>query len=298
MKKLVIATFISCIVAATLQAQEMNFEVNVLTPHLQKVDKKVFEGLKNAIKEFINAQKWTDDVYDINERITGNITLTIKDELSLTSFSAELAITANRPVYGSDVLTPILIHRDADFTFNYELYQPLLYSKNSYSDNLTSVLGYYVYTILALDYDSFSSQGGEPYWVIAQDIYNAIPDGAKSEWRGNGINLNRYWFIENMLGPRMKNYREAMYQYHRLGLDLAHNNVDGCRAAILESLTKLEAANSAYPNSLVVRMFSNTKGQEMTDIFKGASTQEKTKFIQIMTKIDPANGTRYAQVGL
>ncbi len=298
MKKILFALLALVGSAATLEAQELNFEVNVLTPHLQKVDRKVFDGLKVAVKEFINTQKWTDDVYDVQERLTGTITITITDELSLTSFKAEISINVNRPVYGAEYGSPLITHRDPDFTFTYEQYQPLLFTKNTYSDNLTSVLAYYVYSILGMDYDSFSLLGGEPYWQIAQDIFNATPNEVKDEWRGSGAsNRSRYWISENMVSPRFKPFREAMYGYHRQGLDLASGNLEAVKAAVVDAVTKIDATNSAYPNSLAVRIFVNTKSQEMVDIMKGASPDQKTKFITVMTKIDPANANRYAQVG-
>jgi hypothetical protein len=280
-------------------AQELNFTVKVVTnPGQGRIaDPKVFSSLETAIKELINNTKWTDDIYEQNERIIGSIQLTIKSEVSTTGFTGELAIQASRPVYGTDYTTPIFTHLDRDVQFSYEQFQPLQFVKNSFGDNLTASLAYYVYVILGMDYDSFAPQGGEQFWQLAQDIYNTVPSSAKGEWQGKELgNKNRYWFVENFLSPRLKNFRQGIYEYHRLGLDAASTDVNRCKAAIMQCLERLDEAHQAYPNTLAVRSFSVTKGDEMINILKNGSDEQKMQFVQIMVKLDPANGAKYDRV--
>ena len=44
--------------------------------------------------------------------------------------------------------------------------------------NLTATLAYYIYVILGLDYDSYSLQGGKPYFNKALNIVNNAPEGS------------------------------------------------------------------------------------------------------------------------
>lgn len=282
-----------------LNAQEFNFTVKVVTnPGQGRIaDPKVFSSLETALKELVNNTKWTDDIFEQNERITGSIQLTIKSEVGPTGFAGELAIQASRPVYGSDYTTPIFTHLDRDVQFSYEQYQPLQFVKNSFGDNLTATIAYYAYVILGMDYDSFAPQGGEAYWQLAQDIFNTVPSSAKGEWQGKELgNRNRYWFVENFLSPRLKNFRQGIYEYHRLGLDVAATDISRCKVAILQCLSRVDEAHQAYPNTLAVRSFSVTKVDEMINIFKNASDEQKTTFVQTMIKLDPANGSKYEQV--
>ncbi len=281
------------------QAQELDFDVKVVPPaQTQLADPKIFKSLETALKELVNNTKWTDDVFELNERIKGSIRITIKNEGSVKDFTAELAIQAARPVYGAEYTTPILTHLDREVSFSYEQFQPLQFVKNAFSDNLTSSIAYYIYVMLGMDYDSYAPQGGEPYWQLAQDVFNTLPAAGKPEWQGKDLgNRNRYWFVENMLSPRLKNYRQGIYEYHRLGLDNAAQDMSRCKAAIMSCLEKMEEAHQAYPNTLAVRTFSVTKTDEMIEIFKNAPTDQKTRFIQIMTKLDPANSSKYNQVG-
>jgi hypothetical protein len=281
-----------------VQAQEMNFTVKVNNPRNAIADPKVFVSLENAMKELINSTKWTDDMIDQNERLTGTIQLNIDKENSQTSFTAKLSIQVNRPVYGTDLFTPLFTHLDKELSFSYEQFQPLQFNKTNFTDNLSSTIGYYMYVILAMDYDSFAAQGGDAYWQIAQDIYNTLPEGAKGEWKGKELdNTRRFWFVENLLSPRLKGYRQAIYEYHRLGMDYAATDMGRCKGMIMQALERMEEAHQGYPNTLAIRMFSATKAEELIEIFKGAAPDQKTKFIGIMQKIDPSNASKYTTVG-
>ena len=287
------------LLASSMTAQEFNFTVKVATNPSQGriADPKVFTSLETALKELINNTKWTDDVFEQNERLTGSIQLTIKNEISTTAFSGELAIQASRPVYGTDFTTPIFTHLDRTVQFSYEQFQPLQFAKNSFGDNLTATIAYYVNIILAMNYDSFAPQGGEQFWQQAQDIYNTVPSSAKSEWQGKELgNKERYWFVENFLSPRLKNIRQGIYEYHRLGLDVASTDVNRCKAAIMQCLERVDEAHQAYPNTLAVRSFTVTKADEMINIFKNGTEDQKARFMQIMTRLDPANSSKYIQV--
>jgi hypothetical protein len=229
----------------------------------------------------------------------GSIQLTIKAENSATSFTGSLAITASRPVYGSEYLTPLFTHLDPEISFSYEQFQPLQFAKNSYTDNLSSVIAYYVYVILAMDYDSFALQGGDQDWQIAQDIFNTVPSGMKGEWQGRELgNRNRYWFVENTLSPRLKGFRQAIYEIHRQALDFASQDMNRCKSVIMQALERLDEAQQSYPNTLAIRTFVLTKSDELINIFKNADVGQKTRFKEIMARLDPANSSKYTQVGL
>jgi len=292
---------IALICCKLMTAQELEFTVNINTPKLQTTDPKVFESLRESMINFLNNQKWTNDVFDPKERIKCNIQMTIKDELSSNSFSADFAIQAVRPVFGSSYETPLLSHVDKDFTFIYEQFQPLEYTKNAFSDNLTAFLSFYVYIILGMDYDSYSLYGGEPYFQTANNILTTIPPSAAQAfpgWRSLDGNRNRYWIIENLLSPKVRDYRQAMYDYHRQSLDIMAENAETGRAIMLKSLETMSRVNRSYPNSMIMQMFTNAKSGEIIEIFKKGTRDEKTKIRSIMAKIDASNASKYrTQIG-
>ncbi|MBT8219956.1 MAG: DUF4835 family protein [Bacteroidia bacterium] len=281
-------------------AQELDFTVQINTPKLQTADPKVFESLERYMIEFINNRDWIEDEFQSDEKIRGSIQLTITEEISENSFRGEIAIQANRPVYGTTYETSLLNHVDKDVQFSFEQYEPLIYTPNVFNDNLTSLLSFYVFVIIGMDYDTFSPYGGNPYYQAALEIVNNIPPSVAASakgWRSLDGNRNRFWIIDNLLNPKIKTYRRAMYDYHRQGLDIMGNDVETGKATILTAISSLEEMNRSYPNSMILQMFSNTKAEEIIEIFKVASREQKSKITQVMTKLDASHASKYRTIG-
>lgn len=291
---------IAVLLAIPAYAQEFQFQVDVKAPTLQTADPRLFEELKNRVTELLNNRRWTNETYQEHERIKGNLNITITNELSATTFAAELSIQAIRPVYGTNYETTLLNHIDKEFTFQFESTTPVIYSDNIFTENLTSVLAFYVYYILGLDYDSFALYGGDPYYQRANEIINTLPaeyaQDQRSGWSSKANGRNRYYMIENILSPRTRPYRKALYDYHLKGLDQMSQNADAGKTGILEALKSIETVNSDYPNSMIVQMFANAKAQEVTEIFAVADRDQKNDVYRIMTTLDPANRNKYIPI--
>lgn len=286
----------SLILAFSAQAQELSLDVSINTPKLKLADPKVFRTLETAIEEFYNNTVWTDDSFQPEERIEGSLQINIKEDLSTNTFIADFYVSSARPVYNSNYYSQTIKLVDKDIGFSYEEYGPLFNNANSFSDNLSAILSYYAYVIIGTDYDTFSPLGGEPFFQIAQTIVNSIPpsvSGSDRSWTAIGSKRNRYWLIENMLNPRVKPYRQAIYDYHRKSLDAMYNEPDRSRAVMLSSITSIGDVNDDYPNSMILKLFSDTKRQEIIEVFDVASQGEKDKVYNIMTDIDPALSSEF-----
>lgn len=296
--KRIILLLVAGVLALAAQAQELKVKVTMNTPKLQTADPAVFQTLRQAIEEFMNNQKWTNDVFEETERIQMNIVITISKELSANSFEAEFSCQSIRPVYNSNYETAMFKHQDKDVVFSYEQFQPLDYSETTYLNNLTSVLAYYAYIVIGMDYDSFSPKGGEPYFQAAWDIVNRIPPTVSANvpgWRSTENNRNRYWLVENLLHPKMRPFRQMLYDYHRQGLDTMHDDVAVSRAIMTQALESLEGVNRTYPNSMIMQVFANTKSDEIIEIFKGGASTEKSTVSRVMERVDPTRASEYRQ---
>jgi len=284
---------------ATLPAQELSVNVKINTQKLQQADPKVFETMEAAVTEFMNTRKWTEDVFEPEELIEVNIQIVIQEELSPTSFKADIAVQASRPVFGTDYETPLINYLDKGVTFYYEQFQPIQFSANRYNDNLSSVLAFYAYIVLGLDYDSFALYGGEAHLQEAQQIVNNVPESAAAAnpgWRALDGNRNRFWLIENLLSPRVRSFRQGWYEYHRQGLDLASSDVATARAIISGSLEQIGSVDDKYPNTMIIQIFTDTKAQEIVEIFKRGTPREQNNVVSIMTNIDASNATLYREI--
>jgi len=297
--KNIILTTLFLLIGVFVFAQELNVTARVNSQKAQG-DPQIFKSLESTIQEFMNSQKWTEDEFDLSERIDVNLQLTITQELSASSFAAELQIQAIRPVFNSDYQTPILTHLDKAVSFTFEAYQPIQYQENAFTDNISHILAFYAYVILGLDYDTFSPYGGEKYFQQAQSIINVFPANQSSSagWVAQGAKQSRYWLMESMLNPSVRPYREAMYTYHRQGLDIMHDDIETGKAVLMQTLETVGQVNNKYLNAMALRMFANAKASEIIEIFKVAPRQLKTRVYAIMSKIDPANASKYRAIGI
>lgn len=287
--------FISC--TLFVSAQEFNAQVKINTPKLQTADPAVFKTLEKAMVQLINETAWTEDEYEQHERINVNMTMNITKENSATSFEAEILIQASRPVFNTNQETQLLSTKDQYISFTYEHYQPMEFAANTYTNNMTSIVAFYCYVILGMDYDSFSPNGGSQYFQKAQDIFSNIPPNivnASDGWSSvKGNNRNRYWLLENILSPRVAPMRRAIYDYHLRGLDRMSEDVEGARTSIANAVTKIAQVNRAYPNSMIIQLFGIAKGDEILQIFIKADPAMRKKIYQSMIKIDATNASKY-----
>jgi hypothetical protein len=302
MQRIFFAAFISICLAIHGMAQEINLSVNVSTPQLTTVDPKVFTQLEESLEGLFQNTKWTDVDYDSKERIEATMQINIKSDNERNEFKADIQIQTSRPVYGASYQTPVISFVDKNINFTFEPFQPMQKSTNNYINPLSSLMSYYAYLFIAYDYETFTKQGGSEYFTLAQEVANSIPNSTArgmGGWNiGGGSNQSRTRFslLENMINSRMVEFRNALYLYHRKGLDLMHKNPQQGRKNILDALRKIQTANNQYFNSLVVQMFTSAKRRELIEIFKGAGRQERLRSHDILTKIDPGNTSDYSEL--
>lgn len=277
-------------------AQELKAEVTLSTPKLQTTDPVVFKTLEQDLRDFLNAERWTDDEYRPYERIECNFQVNITGELGNNTYSADIAFKAIRPVFGSDYKTVLVNHVDRDVIFKYLEFQPMVNGSDFFKDNLSAVFSFYAHLIIGLDAESFTPEGGYEHFLVAQNILNQVPTSTSDSdkgWGSVGKKNNRYWIIENLLSPRFLPYREAWYNYHRKSLDMLFINPELSLQTMVEALGQVEKTNASYPNTIGILMFLTAKSEEVVDIMVNGSKTQRTATYEIMRKLDPANNAKY-----
>jgi len=282
----------------SLSAQDFNARVQVVHTQVQTPNTQIFRNLEMSIQEFINNKKWAKVEIASDERIDLAIIINVSKYELPDLFQANLQIRSTRPVYGSGYNTIIFNHEDNDFTFKYVNFQQMNFNVNSYSDNLTSVLGYYINIVLGLQFDSYSELGGDAYFEVANTtMVNAQGSGASGWSSTDGRNnLNRYWLIENITNERFKPMRKAFHAYHRKGLDIMYKEVDQGRSAITDAIKELQKVAKSVPNSMFMKVFFNAKADEIVNIYGKALETDKNKIIEILKDIDPGNTQRWDKI--
>ena len=295
MKKLfLLAAFVAIIHYTT--AQELNCQVQVNTTQISGTDKRVFDNLKTAVFEFMNNRKWTTETFKNEERIDCSILLNITERIAVDEFNATLQIQARRPVYSTSYNTVLMNYIDNDVHFKYAETTPLEFSENTYLSNLTSLLSYYAYLAIGLDYDSFSLNGGTPYFQKAFTITSNAAGSGEKGWKAFDGDKNRYWIIANMLDAPFITLRQTMYNYHLKGLDIMYKNADEGRKVIMESLLALSKVHNIKPLSFSLQFFFNAKADEIVNIFSAGKQEEKTTLVETLNLIDPSRSNKYQKI--
>ncbi len=279
-----------------LNASEMNCQVSISTPGMSETERQIMQTLRSDLREFINETSWTPFEFETRERIEASIQITIEERAGGDEYRASIQVSSRRPVYNTSYDTPVFNHRDRDFDFRYREGDPLEYDPNSFRNNLTSVIAYYVYIIIGFDFDTFAPMGGSPYFEQAQNIVNQAQSATEPGWKSFESQRNRYWLMENIMNNRYSAIREAMYRYHRQGFDRMTDNMDLGRAEVLESLEMLQRAHRARPGTLLMQTVMAAKSDELVNLFSEAPGMEQTNAIDILSEIDPSNSSKYRRI--
>jgi hypothetical protein len=295
MKKLIVYVLL-LIIACAAHAQDLNARVKVMSGKIQTTNTHIFQSLETAMKDFLNGHKWSPDNILPQERIECNFVLNIISWDGNSNFNGELQIQSTRPVYNTSYSTPILNISDKDFDFTYTEGQTIDYTDQNYQSNLTSVMAFYAYIIVGMDYDTFSRLGGSPYFAAAQTVVINAQAGSSKGWKAFDGNINRYWLAENMNNKAYIAMREFIYDYHRNGLDqMADNAVKG-RKAIADVLPSLSQVDRTRLGSMLPLLFFTAKNAELVSIFSKGDSKEKNDAVTILSAADPANGNKYLTI--
>ena len=283
-------------ISNSVNAQELFCNVQVNASQIQTSDRKVFQTLQTAIYEFVNNTKWTDASVKNEERIECTFLINIKEKVSNDEYKASIQIQSTRPIYGTSYKSTMINYLDNKFRFRYLEYQSLEFNENTNLSNLTSVLAYYVYIVLGLDFDTFSEYGGAPYYIKAQNIVNNAQNAREIGWKAFESDKNRYWLVHDLLDTRYEEIHNCYYRYHRVGMDMLSEKTEDGRYDITEALEELRGIYRDNPSAFILKIFFDAKADEIIKIYSEAFPNEQARIVKLLTEIDPANSTKYQAI--
>ena len=293
--RLAVACLAWVVVSTAGRAQELNCTVTVIAPQISNVDVSRFDALEDGIREFMNGRRWTNDNFEFEERIECTLQLTVSEAIGSTVFKGSMQVQSSRPVFNSDYNTPVLLVNDGDIQFEWLDNSTILFNPGQHRDNLSSLLAYYAYMILGMDYDTFSLEGGTPHFLQAQAIVANAQNAGERGWKASQGKQNRYWLVENHLSQTFRPVRICLYNYHRKGLDVLFQDIEGGRLTIAESLIDMRSTNRIRPGSYNIQVFFLSKSDEIINIFSPAPDAERGRLLPILKQLDPGNIQSYDQ---
>ncbi len=278
-------------------AQEFDCQIQISHSQLQGTNyEKIFQSMRNDLYEFVNNTKWSNNIFSKNERIECNISITVEKEVASDEYSGKIQVTSSRPVYGTSYSSPIFNYLDEKFQFKYVEMEPIEFNPNTFTSNLSSVIAYYCYIMLGLDYDSFGSQAGTQYYQLAEKIVQNAQTAVEPGWKQYESTKNRYWLTENLLNDQYSGFRDFMYIYHRMGMDRLADKPSDARASVEEALEDLRSMHRRRPGSFLMSIVSTVKCDEIINIFSDGFSDEKARVANLMKEIDVANSSKYDKI--
>ncbi len=278
----------------SLSAQELQCKVDVLAKQVQTTNQSLLRSLERTVKQFMNDNDWTDKELKPEEKIKCNLVINVSNLEGQQNFKASARIKSSRPVYGASYSTSVLNYFDENFNFKYRENQNINYTRGTFSSNLSSLLAYYAFIIIGIDFDTFSPNGGSDQYKEAESIASVAQSSQFKGWDPRG-DKSRVRFVNKLLSARFEGFRKALYQYHRKGLDKMYEKTDEGRKQILQALKKLENIHKTIPNSFLIRQFFEAKREEIGNAFSKAPSREKTQVMNILKKLDASNISQYKE---
>lgn len=292
MKKL-FTLLLFCSTLLLASAQDFQCQLSINSQKISGSNREKFNGLQQDLYKFVNDRKWCQYKLKTNERLECAIMINL-DKMSGSQYTGTMTIQLQRPVFNTNYKTTVLNFQDKSVEFTYEEGTPLEYEENSNLSQLTSLIAFYLNLFLGVDFDTFSQNGGSPYYAIAQNIVNLNQNVSEPGWKSFETGQkNRYWIVENLTNSTYSKIHDFLYKYHRLGLDVMSESVDVGRASILDALRDLQKVNAQKSNIYIVQLMLLAKSDEIVNIFSEAPAMEKNEVIKLMKQLDPANSSKY-----
>lgn len=278
-------------------SQELRCNVQIISNQIQGTNKEIFKTLQQDIYEFMNNRIWTDQEFQNHERIECKILINMQSRTG-DEFRGNMTVSSRRPVYNSSYNTTMFQYKDNDIQFRYQENEALEFDINQFKSNLTSILAYYAYIVLGLDFDSFSAMGGTPYFQMAQQVVSNAQNARGQGWKAYESRRNRYWLVENILDSEYGPVREFIYQYHRQGLDKMHDDLAQARSAIYQSLELLRDVHREQPDShmFFMKLMIEAKSSEFINVFSESPQGQAGRAYEILAEIDPSQSEKYKKI--
>jgi len=279
------------------EATELNCEVEVNSEKISSGSKDIFNELKDKVTDYMNTTKWTNAVFGTNEKIYCKLLITVSSWDDATGkMKGDLQIQSQRPVFNSAYTTALINFRDTKVEFNFETGHELVFSELEMEDNLTAILNFWAYMIIAIDFDSFELNGGDPYYERAAQVVRLAQSSGESGWKAFEDNTNRSAvlsaFTENNTAP----IRQMLYDYHRMGLDQMVVTVDKGRSTITHTLENLAKIYDVAPMSVCLTMFKDAKLDELINIYSKANMSEKETVYEMLYQVYPSETNRLDKI--
>lgn len=232
----------------------------------------------DKVTHYLNAHKWNDDPW--------RTTVYLDMQLILEDMST----SAEERYRGQ-----LLVHNNYDFQyfdkrwrFSYQSGDLLLHEETSMNP-FTSMLDFYVYIVLGVEFDKWSTLGGAIYYEKARHIAEQAKFGLGRYIEGWDRRLDMVNFL---LSDRHKPYRE-MVDYYFYGLSFVKEDNAKARKYCAIAVSMLDKILAHDPENEYAKKFLDAHYIEMVEIFRRAKDQTALRTLMV---IDPSHAQIYRDI--
>ncbi len=273
-----------------LQSDELDVRIRVEFGDIPSSHREMLENdFSDNVSNYLE-RRWTDIDFG-NERIPVEMNIYFRSATSDYRYSANIVIVSSRPIYNKGKNTGVMRISDESWEFSLPPGQPLIFDEYSYN-SLTTLLDFYAYVIIGMDFDTYEPLGGTTFFERAAGIARIEQRTGGKGWDHASTGYSRLGFVEDLLSSRNQDFREAVFHYHYNGLDLL--TVDRSRAleSIVETIETFESIRQSDPRNLLLRMFFDTKYSEISEIL--LDYPDRTVYDRL-SNIDPSHRSTYEE---
>ena len=158
-------------------------------------------------------------------------------------------------------------------------------------------MAYYAYIILGLDADTFALEGGTEFYKKAQQIVTQAQGSNFAGWSQSATsNRTRFVLVDNLLSNTFREYRIAMYNYHRKGLDILGDNNSTGKQVISGSMRLFETLIKRRPNAFLIQTFFDAKAEEIRNIFSDGPKVDVVSLKETLNRVAPFYASTWNEI--
>src|SRR5690606_8262176 len=145
---------------------------------------------------------------------------------------------------------------------SYMAFEPVTYSVTRYPTEIVGMLSFSAQVLIRLDADTFSPlDATESLQKAVSPVYYAQPSGS-AVWSQGNSQTNRFYLANDIMSTNFTAYRQALYDYHRKGMDVMASNPLLAKNEIFKAIQLLNNNHKVRPTNLPNRMFFDAKSDE------------------------------------
>jgi len=290
MKKIIILFLSVSVLTISVNAQEIECIVDVVTESLSQEHTMNLESFKSKIENYINSNKFSDVDWE-GPKIPVSISIQLIP-IGQKNYSANMFIVSKRTISEENdgAAVNMKFEDNGKWNFEYSMGLSLSYDYNRF-DNLSSILDFYMLIIIGLDLDTYDELGGDGCFRRAKNIFDLASLYNAHGWSSYSTDYGRYTLIGDLSSPRLDGFRKLVLDYYLDGLELLQFD----RAEALENIAyiinKMADFKERYiaPSHYIDAWFF-TKCNELCDLFRGYSN---SRVFRNLMYLDPINTIRY-----